>query len=251
MELEARLAGAFVTGLLGSGHCFGMCGGIAGALALSGGTPAARRPPLARVAAQNFGRIVTYAALGAAVGFLASELGGRVPVEVARRGGRWLGAVCFAGLALYLLGRPGLLAPLERAGSRLFGVLRPLRGRLAGRRSLAAAALAGAAWGFLPCGLLYSALLLAATGGDPLTGASTMLAFGAGTLPALFAAGAASRYFARLARGATLRRLAAVAYLAAAALLVRGALAAPSPTAPCHDAAGPPAAAVPAPPADR
>ena len=66
----AVLVTAFLAGLLGSGHCFGMCGGIAGSLgALSGGTD---RRSLALPAVQfNLGRLLGYAVLGAiAAGFI-------------------------------------------------------------------------------------------------------------------------------------------------------------------------------------
>ena len=51
------------------------------------------------------------------------------------------------------------------------------------------AALFGVLWGWLPCGMVYAALLLAASAGGAVEGASVMLAFGAGTLPALLSAG--------------------------------------------------------------
>lgn len=44
-------------------------------------------------------------------------------------------------------------------------------------------------WGWLPCGLIYSMLLVAALAGGALQGAATMLSFGVGTAPAVLAAG--------------------------------------------------------------
>jgi hypothetical protein len=44
-------------------------------------------------------------------------------------------------------------------------------------------------WGWLPCGLIYSMLLVAALAGSALRGAATMLSFGMGTVPAVLAAG--------------------------------------------------------------
>jgi sulfite exporter TauE/SafE len=69
-------------------------------------------------------------------------------------------------------------------------------------------------WGFLPCGLVYSMLALASVAGGPADGALVMLAFGAGTLPALFAAGLAASRLRVLAQSAVLRRSAAAAYIA-------------------------------------
>jgi sulfite exporter TauE/SafE len=228
METGARLLAAFVTGLLSSGHCFAMCGGIAGALASRGeARPSGSWTLAARAAAQNAGRLLTYALLGALAGGLAGAAGaslapaGATGSSIAEAGriAKLLAALGFAVLALHLTGRTAILAPLERLGGRLFLRLGPLRRALAGRSSTAAAVATGAIWGFLPCGLVYSTLLLASTGGDALQGALTMLAFGAGTAPSLIAAGIASASFARLARGTTLRRLAAAGCLVAAVLL--------------------------------
>ena len=73
----------------------------------------------------------------------------------------------------------------------------------------------GLAWGWLPCGMTYSMLLLAATTASVATGAAVMLAFGLGTLPSMVTAGVA---FERIARGlatrATLRNVAGALLLA-------------------------------------
>lgn len=200
-----------------------MCGGIVGALALrarSTGQPSAQ---LSRLLAYNLGRILTYVGLGAAAGALAGAVADRFPVALAQRGAKLFAAACFLGLALYLLGRPGVLAPLERAGARLFRWVQPLGRRYVDGATLAGTMVLGVAWGFLPCGLVYSTLVLAATAGSALRSGLVMLAFGLGTLPALVAAGFASRSIARLARAATLRRVAAGAYLLAALWLTRAA----------------------------
>jgi sulfite exporter TauE/SafE len=227
METGASLLAAFVAGLLSSGHCFAMCGGIAGALVLRGEAQAAApRAVASRVAAHQLGRLLTYSALGALAGGLAAAAGTRLPFGESARVAKLAAALGFAALALHFVGRLAILGPLERLGGRLFLRLAPLRRALAGHSSAAASLAAGALWGFLPCGLVYSTLLLATTSGGAWRGALTMLAFGAGTVPALVAAGVASRHFARLARSGALRRLAAAACLAAALLLGNAALAA-------------------------
>jgi sulfite exporter TauE/SafE len=75
----------------------------------------------------------------------------------------------------------------------------------------------GLTLGFLPCGLVYAALLKAVDSGSALAGAGTMLAFGAGTAVALLSLGAASS-FVRLPRWNN--RLAAVSMMLAGAVLV-------------------------------
>jgi sulfite exporter TauE/SafE len=75
----------------------------------------------------------------------------------------------------------------------------------------------GLSLGFLPCGLIYAALLKAVDTGDALHGALTMLTFGAGTAIALLTLGAASS-FVRLPRWSN--RLAAVCIVAAGIILI-------------------------------
>jgi sulfite exporter TauE/SafE len=158
----AFLTGAFVAGLLGSAHCLGMCGGFAAAC---GSTPGG-------LPAWHAGRIGTYALLGA----LAGAMGALVP------GPAWLPATLAALLLLWftlalagLVPEPRLVPPgLTRAGIRA-----------AGSRALGSQIIFGVANGFLPCGLVYSALGLAVAAGTPLGGALAMAAFGLGTTPAL------------------------------------------------------------------
>ena len=181
-------------GLASGVHCAGMCGGIVVAFA-------ARQPLLparalwARQAAFNAGRIASYAAAGAlAAG--AAHLLSALPLQVA--------LYVFANLLLVLVGLQlaGWRAParwLESLGAPLWRRLEPLAVRLAPRAGLAAAAGAGAVWGWLPCGLVYAALAVAAASGDAARAATGMAAFGLGTLPWLLAAGAiAARLRARL-----------------------------------------------------
>lgn len=228
--MNAVAAGsAFVAGLLSSGHCFGMCGGIVGAFSI-GGAGGARKNVAARLPgllAYNAGRILTYAALGALAAALGATVGGLLPPEVARRGARLLAALFLVGLGLFLAGRPQFLQPIERLGARLWRRIEPVSRRLLVARGRGHALALGLVWGFLPCGLVYSMLAMASLAGGPADGALVMLAFGAGTLPALFAAGLAASRLQDLARSTVLRRSAAAAYIALGAWLAFTALAGP------------------------
>ena len=215
-------ASAFVAGLLSAGHCFGMCGGIVGAFSVGG---AGRWRGLL---AYNAGRILTYTALGALAGALGATLAGFLPPEVARRGGRLLAALFLVGLGLYLAGRPQFLQPIERQGARLWRRIEPLSRKLLQARGPGHALALGMVWGFLPCGLVYSMLAMAGLAGGMADGALVMLAFGAGTLPALFAAGLAASRLQVLARSTVLRRSAAAAYIALGAWFAFSALAGPT-----------------------
>jgi len=173
----------FLVGLLGGTHCVGMCGGIVGALAM--GAPARWSMHLA----YNTGRIASYAAAGAIAGLLgAASLGleGQVPVRLILY---FLANLMLIALGLYLTGVTRALAFTERAGQHLWRRLQPLTRRFLPARSVGQALPLGLLWGWLPCGLVYSALASALTAGSAGRGAFLMLAFGLGTLPNLLLAG--------------------------------------------------------------
>jgi sulfite exporter TauE/SafE len=173
----------FLVGLLGGTHCVGMCGGIVGALSL--GAPAR----WSMLFAYNAGRIISYSAAGAIAGALgAASLGleGQVPVRLMLY---LVANLMLVALGLYLLGVTRALAFTERAGQHLWRRLQPLTRRFLPARSMAQAFPLGLLWGWLPCGLVYSALASALTAGSSGRGALMLLAFGLGTLPNLLLAG--------------------------------------------------------------
>ncbi|HZX32555.1 MAG TPA: sulfite exporter TauE/SafE family protein, partial [Rhodocyclaceae bacterium] len=92
-------------------------------------------------------------------------------------------------LGLYLLGITRVLAPVEGFGQRLWRHVQPLTRRFLPARTVAQAFPLGLLWGWLPCGLVYSALATALTAGSVGRGALAMVAFGLGTLPNLLLAG--------------------------------------------------------------
>ena len=173
----------FLVGLLGGTHCVGMCGGIVGALSL--GAPAR----WSMLLAYNAGRILSYSAAGAIAGALgAASLGleGQMPIRLILY---FLANLMLVALGLYLLGVTRALAFTERAGQSLWRLLQPLTRRFLPARSMAQAFPLGLLWGWLPCGLVYSALATSLTAGSAGSGALAMLAFGLGTLPNLLLAG--------------------------------------------------------------
>jgi sulfite exporter TauE/SafE len=203
---------AFVTGVLGGVHCAGMCGGVVAGLAAS-----ARGPLVARQLAFNAGRIGSYAAAGAIAGGLGSlaQLAG--PVLAVQMALFALANVLMILLGLYVAGLGGFVLRLERAGSALWRRLQPLARRTFPIDSPRKALAAGALWGWVPCGLVYSVLTLALASGSAASGAAVMAAFGLGTLPTLLAAGLAAQ------RLLALRRIAAVRYTAAILIIALGA----------------------------
>lgn len=180
---ESSYLALFLIGLLGGTHCIGMCGGIVGALSMGAGSR-----PLLHLA-YNFGRIVSYGAAGSIVGALGGAglaLSGQLPLRIAL----FVAAnLMLVALGLYLMGVTRALAFTERFGQRLWRHLQPLSRRFLPARTVAQAFPLGLLWGWLPCGLVYSALVTALTSGSAVRGAGLMLAFGAGTLPNLLLAG--------------------------------------------------------------
>lgn len=191
------LLAAFLTGLAGAGHCAGMCGGIAGALAHA--IPPARQTWPA-ILAFSTGRVAIYASLGALVGGLAMLLA-PADVAVAMLVTRLLTAAVMLAIGMHLLQWVDWLRVLETAGSHLWRRLTPLARHLLPVTSTARALGIGALWGLLPCGLVYGALLYASASGSATAGALAMLAFGAGTLPAVLGLGMAAGWLRRHAAG--------------------------------------------------
>lgn len=192
------LLAALLTGLAGAGHCFGMCGGIAGAL--SQARPGGQASPWHINAAYSAGRITTYALLGLLVGGSAALLA-PADMGVALLVARLLTACALLLVALHLLGISRWLSFLERIGGRAWRKLTPLVRRLLPATTMPRAFGVGLCWGLLPCGLVYGGLLYAATSGSGLAGAAVMACFGIGTLPAVLALGAAAGALARRAAG--------------------------------------------------
>ncbi|GAB6042028.1 sulfite exporter TauE/SafE family protein [Endothiovibrio diazotrophicus] len=208
---------AFLVGLSSTPHCFGMCGGITGALTVC--LPAEARERKHRLlpflAAYNSGRIASYIAAGA----IAGSLGGASSVALGDATAHLLlrafAAAVLISVGLHLAGwLPGLSA-LERLGAPLWRRLSPLGRKLLPVTTSLRALAYGVVWGWLPCGVVYSGLLAAAGTGSAASGALFMLAFGLGTLPGLFTMGLFSGWLIGMGRDPRLRRAVGIAIIAA------------------------------------
>ena len=194
-ELVAPLLSALILGLLGGGHCLGMCGGLMGALTLAI-PPEQRARRLRLLLAYNLGRILSYAAAGLLIGLA----GWAVASSPAAMLLRVLAGLLLIAMGLYLAGWWSGLTRIEAVGRHLWRHLQPLASRLMPISSLPRALLLGAVWGWLPCGLVYSTLLWASSQGSPGESALLMLAFGLGTWPVLLATGMAAEHLTALLR---------------------------------------------------
>ena len=180
---ESSYLALFLVGFLGSPHCIGMCGGIVGALSAGEGA----RLPLHL--AYNLGRIISYGLAGIVAGALGEAsliLAGPAPLRILLM---VLANLMLVALGVYLMGMTQILSFTERFGQRLWRHLQPLTQRYLPARTVAQAFPLGMLWGWLPCGMVYSALVAAMSSGSALQGAGMLLAFGLGTLPTLLLTG--------------------------------------------------------------
>jgi uncharacterized protein len=207
--MQSLALAAFVAGLLGGVHCAGMCGGIVGGL-----SAASQGPVAARQLAFNSGRIASYAMAGAAAGAFGSFGQMFGPVLFVQSALFALANVLMLMLGLYVGGWGRGVMHLERAGAGVWRRIEPFARRCFPIDSTAKAIGAGLAWGWVPCGLVYTMLALALASASPWSGAAVMVAFGLGTLPTLLAAGFATQ------RVLAIRRIPYVRHGAGAALIV-------------------------------
>ena len=194
-DLAPLLISALILGLLGGGHCLGMCGGLMGALTLAI-PPEQRGRRLQLLLAYNLGRILSYASAGLLFGLA----GWAVASSPAAMLLRIVAGLLLISMGLYLGGWWSGLTRIEALGRGLWRHIQPVASRLLPVSSLPRALLLGALWGWLPCGLVYSTLLWAASQGDALDSGLLMLAFGLGTWPVLLATGMAAERLTTLLR---------------------------------------------------
>lgn len=205
---------ALLTGLLGSGHCFGMCGGIAVGL---GNLP---RQGFMSALVFNLGRLLSYAILGAISAWLLGSVGGALNVPQWGMILRLLTAVMILLIGLQFLFGWQFLGGIERVGGRVWKKILPLAVRASAMPGGTGRLLLGLCWGLLPCGLVYSVLLTASATGTAPTGAIVMFAFGVGTLPSMLGMSLAAPALSRILADKWTRKLMGAALVLLAALSV-------------------------------
>ncbi len=173
-----NLALMFLLGLAGSLHCVQMCGPLVLGFGLS-------RQWSAHFAYHG-GRILTYAALGAAAGWLGSGM-----TLMGRIAGIQNTASIVGGVLMLVA---GLLVGGAASSKRLVRIgqvsrLSKVAGRLLRLKSPQAKFATGLVMGLVPCGLIYGALMRSVATASPVTGAMEMAAFGVGTAGPLLALG--------------------------------------------------------------
>lgn len=181
--MSLTLAGtAFVMGLVGGPHCLAMCGAACGGVVRGAGAP-----PVRGMWNFQFGRLLGYSAAGAAAGLAVQSFAWLSQHTAALRPAWTLFHLAVLAWGLMLLAQARQPAWVESAGRSVWSRVRPMAQRRGGLLAT------GALWAFMPCGLLYSALLVASLSGGPVEGAASMALFAIGSGISLGLAPAALR----------------------------------------------------------
>lgn len=206
---EWQLMGsALLLGLSGAGHCLGMCGGIASALSLGGAGGSGV------TVSYHLGRVTSYTLLGGALGLAV----GAVDIAQWTIALRYLAGCLLVAMGLYMADWWRGMMALERLGARLWRPVQQLTGRWLPVRHWPQAFAVGLTWGFMPCGLIYSALAWSATAAQGAIQSGTlMLLFGLGTLPAMLGASLGAGSLRRYLATKSFRTIVALCLIAAGA----------------------------------
>lgn len=205
--MEISITGAFIVGLMGAAHCFGMCGGLIGAF--SAGLPATKGNHLASqlqfLLIYNAGRVFSYTVAGAMLGGGAAALSQLFALDNYLLYLRFFAGALMILTGLYIANLWMVIAHIEKLGKGIWSLLQPLTKKVLPIRQKRQALIAGMLWGWLPCGLVYSTLTWSVASGSMLTGGFIMLAFGLGTLPALLSAGLAAQKLSQFVKHKAVR----------------------------------------------
>ncbi|MEA1880538.1 MAG: sulfite exporter TauE/SafE family protein [Campylobacterota bacterium] len=196
------------TAFLGSvGHCIGMCGGIV--VAYTSNKVDQKASYLHQTTfhlAYNFGRVTTYAMLGAFFG----ALGQVVAFTPTTKGILFLLTGVLMILAgMSLLGNIKFLNSAEWSISK-YGWYQNTFKKLISSKSMGSFYLLGMLNGIIPCGLVYSFAIFAASTASPLGGALVMATFGLATIPALFFLGTITKFLQKGNLRGSMMKLAAL-----------------------------------------
>ena len=198
--MSLSIFNAFVVGLFSTIHCLGMCGGIIGTLTMSLPEQVRNTPLrlLSYTAIFNLGRLVSYALAGAIAGAFGQTVMETISPRYAHLILQTFATLIMVGIGIHLAGWFPRFNTIEKLGNPLWKKLEPIGHKLLPVQRPSQAFLFGLIWGWLPCGLVYAALIWSTSSGDAMHGALFMLAFGAGTLLPVMAAGMLTGWMVKL-----------------------------------------------------
>lgn len=211
---------ALLMGLFSAMHCLGMCGSIIGSLTLSLRREIREQKRLLMpfVFSYNMGRIASYSLAGLLAGLAEHVLSLPLGEGHGHRILQVVSALIMAGAGLHIAGWFPRFAYIEKAGGIVWHKIEPYGRRLIPVDTLQRAFVFGMIWGWLPCGLVYTALALAATTGDVVRSTFTMFAFGVGTMPAVMGVGIMTSWMVHLSQMKRFRQAAGITLIVLALL---------------------------------
>ena len=209
---DTTFIGGVAFGLASALHCGAMCGGIAcGANLLLGAQ--SNRERAVNLAIMQVGRIASYTAIGAIAAYVGGEM---LPARAAASQTviQWAASISLMWLGLVLAGATPRFSLVDRGMAALAGGTDYLRrkvprGEITGPLSL------GVVWGLNACPMVYGAALFASITGSAQTGATFMMGFGLGTIPAVAASCFGLTLFSQVAKQAEVRVFAGLIIAAA------------------------------------
>ena len=176
--MTSILASAFLLGIISNLHCLGMCGPIALAIPLNRSSKSAM---LFGILQYHLGRVLIYAILGYIVGYIGMGI---------KLFGVLQAISIISGIGIIIYAWRNKLTFFKNpftSSLRHTSLLSRSMGKIMRSESPLKLFLLGALNGLLPCGMVYTALITAVVLGTPILSATSMLAFGLGTLPGLVA----------------------------------------------------------------
>ena len=220
MNGTLTLGAALLLGLAASGHCLAMCGGLTTALGLATAKDANGRTRPMLLVGYQLGRIASYSLAGLLFAGMLGSLIALLDIEAVRRTLRGLSALALLVGALVAFG--WLRDPGFGIGGRFWRRLAPLGRRFLPIVSLPRAFAFGMLWGWMPCGFVYTVLLIATLQQSAVHGAMTMAAFGLGTAPTLLVTSFGAQRLTRLPSHLATRRVAGSVLLISAIVTLSG-----------------------------
>lgn len=225
---------AFSLGLLSAPHCIGMCGSIATALLMSARrsaqlnentqvlrlVPAGANAQYSQQAPTSHalndallfgsGKLLAYVTLGVIVGLIGFAIGslGEWPGRLLRG----FSSLLIIAIGLYVAGWWRGILHLEKFGARVWQPALSKFGKI-DMSTRGNKLFAGALWGFLPCGIVYSALGLALASGSIGKAAAMMVSFGLGTMPFVLSTGGLMQVAAKGLKNPIFKQLAGAAMI--------------------------------------
>lgn len=180
-------------GLTGSVHCLTMCGSLSVALGFS--IPKQKTFWLYALFV-SLGRVFGYGLIGLLANLLTQS------IVVASSGTVFylsmLSGVLIVGIGLHIANISNIVTKLEKLGTFIDIWLAPLKKKLMPIDTIPKCLAYGLLWGFLPCGLVYTALSLAIVSPSPITAFSVMTIFGLATLPTVVGMTVFSNHLSRI-----------------------------------------------------